>query len=185
MSPLNEIFYPFPVLEEVGEDILKCQFLTPEGVRLLISCIESGGKWTSNYRDEEYFTQDLHLKSNFPDLYAVLEEHLENEIYPLAQEFWQVSPFEVLNMFVVRYTMDTQTSLRPHHDTSFITGSVKLNDEYEGALLNFPRKNYNNEDVDVGDLLLWPGNITHLHECKELTAGKKYALTVWTAECTN
>lgn len=184
MLRLNEIFYEHPQLKEVGSDILCCKFLTPKGVEMLITCIEASGEWTSNHRDKEYFTQDLHLKTNFPDLYEILQEHLETEIYPLAQEFWEIHDFEVVNMFVVRYTLDTQTNLKAHHDTSFITGSVKLNDNYEGAILNFPKKGYDNQQVAVGDLLLWPGNITHLHECTELVQGKKYALTIWTEECT-
>ena len=79
--------------------------------------------------------------------------------------------------------MDTQKSLPPHHDDSFITGSVKLNSNYDGAEVLFPRKNFTNRHIEVGDLLLWPGNITHLHESTELISGEKYSLTIWTDEC--
>ena len=35
--------------------------------------------------------------------------------------------------FVMRYSMDTQTSLGFHTDASLVTGSVKLNGDYEGG----------------------------------------------------
>lgn len=183
MSRLNEIFYEKPVLKEVGSDILCCKFLTSEGVDLLLTSAIYNDEWTSNHRDKEYFTQDLHFKTSLPDLFEIVNNQLEEYIYPLASEFWQIAEFTTKNLFAVRYTMDTQKSLPPHHDDSFITGSVKLNDTYEGAELVFPRKSFSNKDIEVGDLLLWPGNITHLHESTELISGKKYSLTIWTDEC--
>jgi hypothetical protein len=59
-----------------------------------------------------------------------------------------------------------------------------LNNNYEGAALYFPEKKFTNEDIEVGDILIWPGQITHRHGCKELKSGAKYALTIWTKECT-
>jgi len=180
---LNELFHPHPRVEEVGSDILCCKFLTEEAVDMLLCCIQEQGDWTSNHRDPDYFTQDLHLKQSLPDFYDILVDYLHKEIYPLASDFWDIPEFVVKDFFAVRYTLDTQTSLKPHHDSSFITGSVKLNDDYEGALLNFPRKKFTNKDIAIGDLLLWPGNITHRHECTPLLKGEKYSLTIWTEEC--
>jgi len=167
----------------VGSDILCCKFLTQEGVDILMYCIESQGEWTSNHKDRDYSTQDMHLNVCLPDLHSMFVEYLEKEIYPLASHFWDIPEFVVKDIFVVKYTLDTQTSLKPHHDSSFITGSVKLNDGYEGALLNFPRKKFTNKDIEVGDLLLWPGNITHRHESTSLLKGEKYSLTIWSDEC--
>lgn len=180
---MNEIFHPFPKLEEVGPDILCCKFLTPEGIDLIMNCIGAVNKWSANHRDKDYFTQDMHFKKDLPDLYDMITEYLEREIYPLASEFWDIPDFVVKELFAIRYTLDTQTSLDTHHDSSFITGSVKLNQGYLGAELYFPRKIFNNANVEVGDLLLWPGNITHLHGCSRLVEGEKYALTIWTEEC--
>ena len=77
--------------------------------------------------------------------------------------------------------MDTQTSLNLHHDASLVTGSVKLNDDYKGATLIFPRQYTNNEDVPVGKCILFPGQVTHGHYCDELKEGTKYSLTMWTS----
>lgn len=150
---------------------------------MLLTSIVCNNEWTSNHRDKDYFTQDLHFEKSLPDLFDLLKEHLHTNIYPLASEFWQIPDFTLKDLFAVRYTMDTQRSLPTHHDDSFITGSVKLNNTYEGAELVFPRKDFTNKSIEVGDLLLWPGNITHLHKSTELISGDKYSLTIWTEEC--
>ena len=77
--------------------------------------------------------------------------------------------------------MDTQTQLNLHCDASLVTGSVKLNDDYKGAELVFPRQKFSNKDVPVGKCILFPGQLTHGHECQELVSGVKYSLTIWTS----
>lgn len=180
----EEMFYRVPGLTLVGPDILLCKFLTPSGCEYIRACLEGAPSWTPNARDEDYFTQDIHLYKTMPDLYDMLKEQLDSVILPAAVEYWQCSSVDVKSLFAVRYTLDTQTSLKVHHDDSFITGSVKINNDYEGAELFFPYKNFTNTDVEVGDILIWPGQITHRHGCSELTSGSKYALTIWTKECT-
>ena len=69
-----------------------------------------------------------------------------------------------------------------HHDDSYITGSIKLNNDYTGAELLFPRQKFSNKDVQVGDLLLFPGEVTHPHKCAPLKSGEKYSLTMWTKD---
>jgi predicted 2-oxoglutarate/Fe(II)-dependent dioxygenase YbiX len=77
--------------------------------------------------------------------------------------------------------MDTQTTLGLHTDASLFTGSVKLNDNYSGAELIFPRQNFTNKDVPVGKCILFPGMVTHGHSVNELLEGVKYSLTMWTS----
>ena len=62
-----------------------------------------------------------------------------------------------------------------------VTGSVKLNNDYVGADLLFPRQNISNKDVPVGRAIIFPGQVTHGHECTELKSGIKYSLTMWTS----
>jgi predicted 2-oxoglutarate/Fe(II)-dependent dioxygenase YbiX len=56
---------------------------------------------------------------------------------------------------------------------------VKLNDNYEGALLDFPRQNFTNAQLPVGSLLAWPSLVTHPHGSTPITSGVKYSLTIW------
>jgi predicted 2-oxoglutarate/Fe(II)-dependent dioxygenase YbiX len=81
----------------------------------------------------------------------------------------------------MRYSMDTQRTLGHHTDASLVTGSVKLNDDYEGATLIFPRQNVTNRDIPVGKMILFPGQVTHGHYVDPLTSGTKYSATFWTA----
>ena len=60
-----------------------------------------------------------------------------------------------------------------------------LNDDYEGAELVYPRQNISNKDIPVGKCILFPGQVSHGHECLPLTKGVKYSLTIWTCRYVN
>ena len=64
-----------------------------------------------------------------------------------------------------------------------VSGSVKLNDNYLGAELT-ARQHFTNRHIDRGQMLLWPGQVTHPHVCEELEEGVKYSLTLWTKRFT-
>jgi len=117
--------------------------------------------------------------------FEALERHWEKNIYPITHQFWKPTlMYGLRDAFVMRYCLETQKSLNHHCDASMITGSVKLNDNYEGADLVFPRQNISNKDIDVGKCILFPGMVTHGHMCEELTSGVKYSLTMWTSRYT-
>ena len=116
------------------------------------------------------------------DLYKQLEDHWTQYIKPICEEYWApMLHTSIRDAFVMKYTVDTQRSLALHNDASLVTASVKLNDDYEGAELVFPRQKKTNKDVPVGEAILFPGQVTHGHKCEELTSGTKYSLTIWTA----
>lgn len=83
--------------------------------------------------------------------------------------------------FVLKYDTSSQTKLALHHDASYVTGSVKLNDDYVGGELVFPRQDVSNINIPAGKLLLFPGAVTHPHECVDLISGTKYSLTIWSS----
>ena len=86
----------------------------------------------------------------------------------------------IRDLFVIKYSPRTQKSLNLHTDISLISGSVKLNDGYTGAELYFPRQQFYNKDIEVGDLLLWPSQVTHPHESLPIYDRTKYSLVLWT-----
>ena len=45
----------------------------------------------------------------------------------------------------------------------------------------FSLPNFAHEDVPVGKCILFPGQVTHGHTCRELVSGVKYSLTMWTS----
>ena len=100
----------------------------------------------------------------------------------ICEQYWTPEAYVGLrDAFTMRYSIDTQTTLGLHTDASLFTGSVKLNDNYSGAELIFPRQNFTNKDVPVGKCLLFPGMVTHGHSVNELMGGVKYSLTMWTS----
>ena len=100
------------------------------------------------------------------------------DVWALDQEV------ETKDIFIVKYSKDTQTKLKMHVDDSYISGSIKLNNNYEGGILTFPRQSVTNQETEVGDLLIWPSQITHPHNSTLLEEGEKYSITIWTA-CKN
>ena len=83
------------------------------------------------------------------------------------------------DVFVIRYAMGEQESLRVHHDVAQVSGSIKLNNDYVGAELEFPLQGVTNSALEVGSLLAWPSLVTHPHQTNQLLSGVKYSLTIW------
>jgi predicted 2-oxoglutarate/Fe(II)-dependent dioxygenase YbiX len=145
----------------------------------MIRIAEEHGGWNPMPGDK-FPAREIRVKEL--GLWAAMEEHWQRVLYPVIEKHWYPTEmYGLRDAFVMRYSLDTQTSLRLHTDASLVTGSVKLNDDYLGADLIFPRQNVTNRDIPVGKCILFPGQVTHGHECTELTYGTKYSLTMWSS----
>ena len=165
--------------ERIGEDMLVVDFMSKSQCEQMIELSEAHGGWEPLSGDK-FPAYEIRIKEL--GLWEELEAHWVNEIYPLVEKYWHpLKMYGLRDAFTMRYSMDTQTSLNLHHDASLVTGSVKLNDDYKGATLIFPRQYTNNDDVPVGKCILFPGQVTHGHYCDELQSGTKYSLTMWTS----
>ena len=173
------VYIPTHKYEMFGNDILMIDYLTPTMCDELIANADKNGQWGSLSYDK-FPAQEIRMK--VLGLWEAMEKHWKEYLYPIIEHYWK--PMEMYGMrdaFVMRYAMDTQRKLNLHTDASLVTGSVKLNDDYEGAELLFPRQNFSNKDIPVGKCLLFPGAVTHGHECTELKSGVKYSLTMWSS----
>jgi glycosyl transferase family 25 len=165
--------------EILDDDMILIDYMTPSMCDDLIALADENGEW-SHLEDDEYPAQEIRLKKL--GLWDEMEKHWEESIYPIVHDFWNpMKMYGIRDAFVLRYALDTQTSLRRHCDFSLVTGSVKLNDNYEGAELYFPRQKISNKHIPVGKCILFPGQLTHGHECQELISGVKYSLTIWSS----
>jgi len=165
----------FDILEK---DMLIVNFMTQSQCEDLIDMADRHGGWEP-HPDDKFPAQEIRLKEL--GLWEECESHWQKHIYPIVEEYW--SPMQMYGLreaFVMRYALDTQVSLSNHCDASMVTGSVKLNDDYEGAELYYHRQKVSNKDVPVGRAILFPGQVTHGHECQKLISGVKYSLTMWT-----
>ena len=170
-------FIPHNKIQYLSEDMLVVDFMTQEQCERLIELADMHGGWGSLSYDK-FPAQEIRMKEL--GLWEELEKAWQENIVPTVEKYWK--PLEMYGLrdgFVMRYAMNTQTKLNLHHDASLVTGSIKLNDDYTGAELIYPRQGFSNKDIPVGKCILFPAQVTHGHECLPLTNGVKYSLTIW------
>ena len=174
---LNAMSYiPTKNYEILDDDMLLIDFLTEEKCQEMIQLAEDQ-EFHCHYADNVP-SQDLTLKEI--GLWKELEKHWNSVVYEIVYKHWEpCHMYGLRDAFLIKYTMDGQKELRLHNDASLVTGGVKLNDDYTGGVLSFPRQGITNEDIPIGKLILFPGQVTHGHTSTELLSGTKYSLTIW------
>ena len=166
-------------LDILDKDMFVVDFMTQDQCEMLIDRADKHGGWAPMEGDK-FPAYEIRMKEL--GLWDELCVHWRNHIHPIVEQYWQpLLMYGMRDAFVMRYSVDTQKSLGLHTDASLVTGSVKLNADYKGASLVFPRQNVNNDDIPVGKMLLFPGSVTHGHACTELEHGVKYSFTMWTS----
>ena len=172
-------------LGDVKSEILTFDFLTPEACDAIIAKAEEHGSWAPLPGDS-YPAQEIRMHTLWPEMFELICEQLKKSVFPQAEKhWWPLHVYGIRDMFVMKYTPDTQNKLACHNDASLISGSIKLNEDYEGGELYFYRQNLSNAPVPRGKLIVWPSGVTHGHECTEITKGTKYSLTIWTSRFPN
>tara|TARA_B100000131_G_C17907773_1_gene529077 strand:+ start:216 stop:764 length:549 start_codon:yes stop_codon:yes gene_type:complete len=172
------------VLDQIGSsEIFHTKFFSENFTHSLYELFKEHKEWTT--KRFAYSTHDVHLEESFPDLFDLIKERFDNSILKVMADVWALDQaVETKDIFIVKYSKDTQTKLKTHVDDSYISGSIKLNNNYKGGILTFPRQSVTNQETEVGDLLIWPSQITHPHNSTLLEEGEKYSITIWTA-CKN
>lgn len=175
-SPI--VYLPhYDKIDIIHKDMIVADFLSKDQCEDLIALSDRHGGWAPAVGDA-HPAQEIRMREL--GLWDDLEKHWEKSIQPLAEKYWaSLVMMGLRDAFTMRYSLDTQVNLTHHCDASLVTGSIKLNDDYKGASLIFPRQNINNDDIDVGRILLFPGQVTHGHYVDDLTSGVKYSLTLW------
>ena len=165
--------------KEVAPEILVTDFLTDRQCDFLIQKSESYGNW-GQMDGDKFPAQEIRLRNL--GLWHEYERLWAEKFGKISETHWKPMAHHGLrDAFTMRYSMETQTELGLHTDASLVTGSVKLNEDYEGAELIFPRQNFSNINVPKGKCILFPGEVTHGHYVPELLSGVKYSLTMWTS----
>ena len=164
-----------------GPEILLVDFMTVQACADLIEFTEKHGNWAPMVGDK-FPAQEIRIRDLSLRLFRELEVAWKRNIDPVLEKYWRpLCMYGLRDAFLVKYTVDTQSSLALHNDGSLVTGSIKLNDAYEGGKLVWPRQNVTNDDIPTGKLILFPGQVTHGHSVEELISGSKYSLTIWTS----
>jgi len=151
----------------------------PDFCRLLIKAAEASGSFSSNEFDPVP-AQEVSLATISPVLFERIQNDFGSRIWPQLKSVWPLIDYHGINdAFIIKYEVGKQEELRVHHDVAQVSASIKLNDDYEGAVLEFPRQNKSNEAVQVGSMLAWPSLVTHPHASTPIRSGVKYSMTVW------
>ena len=166
-------------LREVGAEVYAVPFWTPEFCATVIRAAEAVGAFEPQ-PDDPVPGHEVSLAIISPRQFEAVEIDLGRRVWPQLQQAWPYIDYHGLrDVFVIRYAMGEQEHLRIHHDVAQVSASVKLNDGYDGAVLEFPRQGIDNTGLEVGELLAWPSLVTHPHQTSQLRSGVKYALTIW------
>jgi hypothetical protein len=164
---------------EVAPDLLVVPCWTPQFCSTVVRAAEALGAFEPQ-PDDPVPGHEVSLAVISPRLFETVQEDFGMRLWPQLLEVWPyVDYYGLRDAFVIRYAPGQQEALRIHHDVAQVSGSIKLNDGYVGAQLVFPRQGYDNANVEVGEMLVWPSLVTHPHETAQLEGGVKYGLTVW------
>jgi hypothetical protein len=180
LYPCNLEFIEAAEIKVVAPDIIEMDFLTLEMCGKIIKMAEDHGNWKSMYGDK-FPGQELRVREFSMELWNALDAHFKNSINPVIEKYWfPLLMYGLRDAFIIKYTPDTQKSLSCHHDASLVSAMVKLNGDYEGGDTFFYRQGYSNINTEIGKAILWPGQVTHGHEGREVVSGTKYNLVIWT-----
>lgn len=162
----------------VAPEILRMACWTPEFCAALVEAADAVGVAADPH--DPVPGEELSLARISPALFAHVERDMGTRIWPRLVAHWPLAEYRGINdAFVIRYEPGRQESLRLHHDVAQVSGSVRLNDGYQGAVLEFPRQSFDTSQIPVGDLVVWPSLVTHPHQGTPIRSGVKYALTIW------
>ena len=172
---------PIPYLFEID-------FFSKKFCSEILQIAEDKDSWSNGKNDDKRIvggyeavpTVDTHL--NQLDLDKMWSTLLHKIISPIVEKFYLGFETKDTNIsFIVKYSMDGQKKLRPHHDSSSYTVNIALNnpDEYEGGGTHFIKTDYTKKNCQMGTMLLHPGRVTHYHQGLPITKGKRYILVAF------
>jgi hypothetical protein len=166
----------------VAPEILQLPCFDESTCAALVELATATDLWGSD-PDDPVPGDEVSLALLSPQLFARVEDHLDTVVVPALRAHWPEIAWNGLHdAFVIRYRAATRapsSELRLHHDVAQISASVRLDDDYDGGALEFPRQQWTNVEVPVGDLIAWPSLVTHPHRGAPVTRGVKHALTLW------
>ncbi len=169
-------------IQEVCGDVFLFPLFSQAFCQELIDLSEESGLWSDGTHDdpriggyENHPTVDIHM--NQLKLGEIWEQIVKEYVAPICSELFSGYQTKETNIsFIVKYSMDGQKDLSPHHDASTYTLNVALNDGYEGGGCRFIRQEYDLKDIKPGYATIHPGRLTHYHQGLELLSGERYIL---------
>ena len=169
--------------EDLGNNVDKLFMFNKRFCQDLVESAEKKSSWSQggdrhyderigNY--ENHPTQDIQLCDlGMEDAW---KEIVRLYIAPFVARKYEYHTKDINLAFIVKYSMEGQKALNPHHDSSTYTVNICLNDDFEGGGCEFIKSGQTVINKDVGSVVIHPGRLTHYHRGLPITEGTRYIL---------
>ena len=183
---LHEKFNPNDIYSthiELCQDVHYLQVFNDTFCKEMINLAENNNNWSSG--GDSHYDERLNAIENYPtkdiQLYDLNVEDMWKKIiqYYIAPFMWAHYKFTTKEhniSFIVKYSLDGQCELKPHHDSSSYTVNLCMNNQFTGGGCKFIKQNKIINNKNIGSLILHPGKITHYHGGLAITSGVRYLL---------
>jgi len=173
---------------KVENDIIITPFWTQEFCNNLISVAE---EYKNNFsKDIVWYGKsgknigwnDIKFDDIDPNISEYFVKQYKKFALPIISEVFTDASSDIKGWFspyIIRYDKVDQCA-DLHNDASYLTFNIKLNNDYDGCDLIFPRQNFNSRDVPIGHAMIWPSTVSHPHYSTPLKSGIKYSIISWT-----
>lgn len=158
-------------------------FLKKEEIEYLLDDIENRNctSFVSQKDNEGNAITYMHQYSGVKDINNIIERCREQISKSYGIEKEKIRPKEP-HLSVVKWTEGTYLKLHVD-DLGYVTDNhlpvlIYLNDAYEGGEISFELHNISIKP-NVGDFIVFPGNLHYPHEVKEVLSGIRYTLPIW------
>lgn len=166
----------------IQNDIIIMPFWTEQFCSELVEVCEQHTNRFIIDKNRYYFTEEMPLSKISLLLLENFAEHCKKSLISIMKKEWEFIEDEIYGIdspYIIRYRKEACTKIDIHCDNSVVSLNVKLNSNYNGCDLNFPRQNFTAKDVPVGHVMLWPGKVTHPHKTDKLVDGVKYSFVAF------
>ena len=167
-------FAPEPQLQEVAQDIWTAPFFSKTMCEEIVDLLET--KYQENFvvQEGDYFPiPEIELENFDAVLMNATEQHYLNKIIRPLSDLYSLIAGPIFYQYIFKICSSDEFKI--HHDRTKFTMTIRLNDDFEGGDLYFPRQNFSARNVPIGNILIWPGQVTHPYEITTVTKGNRYA----------
>ena len=183
---------------KLTDNIFTCKTFSKEYCGDIVSaCDELSDQFVISRPDQPYAVDHLPLEYLGASFCHKFNEKLDKYLINSIVSFYGMKErpsYSLLRPYIARYSQDNLSCIGEHPDLSTFSFIIKLNEDYSGGELVFPKSDFicYNSKVEVGDSIIFPGLHLYPHFTKEVSNGTKYSLVGFliysgflNAECCN
>lgn len=166
-----------------ANDILITPFWKREFCEYLIEQTRQSRNKFETINDVDETIHYLNFTSFDRSLSEQINDHFIKDVRALLGKEWHLPPHQlprIYTPFVLWYESGKFVRYLKHTDRFLISTNIKLNNNYKGCNIHFPKQKFSTEHVPVGHAVFWPGNLTHPHYVDDLLEGEKFSTCIFT-----